>query len=167
MQGYVQKISTKQGMGKNGPYTMYNVQIEGEWYGCGFNKPAANEGDFVEFDVEQKGQYKNAKNVKSVAGQPAPAPAPVSNNSATVVQLPVNKKDISISYQHCQKEAHRLLDTLLKNDAVKLPAKQADKYDAALALVNEISDHLFIKLESIIKDGGVKVEDLIEEPDSD
>lgn len=161
MQGHINKISTKQGTGRNGPWTMYNLEIDGTWYGCGFKKPDANEGDYVEFDVVQKGEYKNAENVKRSAGQPAASP------SGPAPSIPVNKKDVSIHYQSCRKDAIQTLGVLLTHDAVKLPAKAADKYDAALALINELTNQFYFDLDSVIAEGGVKAEDLIPAPDSE
>lgn len=161
-QGYVQKLSTKQGQGRNGPYTMYNVNIDGEWYGHGFKPPQCNEGDYVQFNVIQKGQYKNADSISVVANNNvASAPAPA---SAPVAALPVNKKDVSIHFQSCRKDAIQTVGILLAHEAVKLPAKQADKFDAAMALIDEITNQNYLRLEDVINEGGVKVEDVIPEP---
>ena len=46
-----------------------------------------------------------------------------------------------IQYQASRNTAIAALDVLLKAEAVKLPAKQADKYDAALALIDELTEH--------------------------
>ena len=54
MQGFVEQVSEKQGNGRNGPYTLYSVKINGEYLGAGFNKPACNNGDFINYEVEQK-----------------------------------------------------------------------------------------------------------------
>jgi len=158
MQGYVQKISTKQGHGKNGPWTAYNLNIDGEWFSCGFAKPACNEGDYVNYDSVQKGQYKNAENVSVIPRSAAPAGGDGGGN------IPVNRKDVSIHYQSCRKDAIALTGVLLSNGAIKLPAKQADQFDAAVALVNELTNQFYIDLENVINDGGVSVEALIPTP---
>lgn len=53
------------------------------------------------------------------------------------------KRDIitqkAIQFQASRNSAIAALDVLLKVEAVKLPAKQADKYDAALALLDELT----------------------------
>lgn len=163
MQGYLNKIATKQGSGRYGPYTTYNLEIDGQWYGHGFNKPNAHEGQYVEFDVIQKGQYKNAENLRAAVSTPPAA----SSGSKAPASIPVNNRDVSIQYQSSHKDAIQVLDVLLKNDAVKLPAKQADKYDAAMALVDEITAQFYLKLESVIQDGGVSLEDAIPQPAGD
>ena len=169
-QGYLDKIGQKQGMGRNGPYTSYSINVGGQWYNCGFKPPAANEGDYIQFDLVQKGQYTNAQNIAVSPQQAAQAAPPAqaenkgSSSSVPAEGLPKNTHQIGISYQHCQKEAHRTLDVLLRAEAVKLPAKQAEKYDAAMALVYEIADSYMLKLQSVIDNGGVKLEDAIPEP---
>lgn len=160
MQGYIEKISQKSGNGANGPWTMYSIQVGGNWYSCGFKPVPAKEGDYVNFDVVQKGKYTNATNVAPVA---APAASSGGGNNSSS-PAPVNTRDISISFQHCQKEAHRILDVFLRNDVVKLPAKQADKYDAAMGLLYEISASLYVQLAGVIENGGVSAEDLVEPP---
>lgn len=162
-QGYVQKMSTKQGVGRNGPWTMYSINVDGEWYSCGFKPPQCQEGDYVSFNVVQKGQYKNAENVAAIPQQSAPSNsggAPAAQSGS----LPVNKKDVSIHYQSCRKDAIQTLSVLLQHEAVKLPAKQADKYDAALALITELTNQYYLNLEDVINNGGVDVEDTIPAP---
>jgi hypothetical protein len=159
MQGHLNKIGMKQGNGANGPWTLYSIEVDGTWYGSGFKAPNAKEGDYISFDVVQKGQYKNAENIAVSAGAPATA-APTASGGAA----PVNKRDISIHYQSCRKDALVALGVLLQHDAVKLPAKQADKFDAALALVDEMTNQFYLKLEDVIAAGGVQVEDTIPSP---
>lgn len=162
LQGVIENVSTKNGMGKNGPWTMYSMQVNGEWYGCGFKPIQAGKNDYVSFDFEQSGNYKNAKNVQVVA---APAGAAQQAPSASPAQAagsaPVSKRDVSIQYQSSRKDAIQTLDLLLKNEAISLPAKKADKFDAALALLDEITARFYLRLEDVIDEGGVSVEDLV------
>lgn len=44
-----------------------------------------------------------------------------------------------IQHQSARNSAIAFLDVLFKNEAVKLPAKQSDKFDAALALLDELT----------------------------
>ena len=167
-QGYLDKIGQKQGMGRNGPYTSYSINVGGQWYNCGFKPPAANEGDYIQFDLVQKGQYTNAQNI-AVSPQQAAQAAPQQQqqgviNKAPAGPLPVNKKDVSIHYQSCRKDAINIVSTLLDHEALALPAKKADKMDAALAVVEELTNQFYLKLEDVIAEGGVKLEDAIPEP---
>lgn len=158
-QGYIQKISTKQGQGRNGPYTIYSMNVDGEWYSCGFKPINANEGDYVSFNVIKKENFTNAENIKLAAGaQPQAAPQQAAAPSGP---LPVNKKDVSIHFQSCRKDAIQTLSVLLQHEAVKLPAKQADKMDSAMALLDELTARYYLKLEDVINNGGVSEEDLV------
>lgn len=161
MQGHLNKISVKQGVGRNGPYTMYNIEVDGTWYGHGFKQPEVPEGAYIEFDVVQKGQYKNAENVRL---SNAAASAPSNPSAAPSGAAPVNKRDVSIQYQSSRKDAIAVLDVLLSHEAVKLPAKQADKFDAALALLDDVTNQFYLKLEDVIEEGGVQLEDTIPSP---
>ena len=158
-QGYIQNIATKQGQGRNGPYTMYSMKVDNEWYSCGFKPINAKEGDYVSFSIIQKGQYKNAENIAptATAAPAAQAAAPQASGGA----VPVNKRDISIHFQSSRNAAISTVDLLLKSEAVKLPAKQSDKYDAALALIDEITARYYLKLEDVIEAGGLSEEDLV------
>ena len=55
-EGVVKKIHTKTGTGKKGPWTLYRVLIDDEWYGAGFDKPKFEEGQTVMVKYEE-GQY--------------------------------------------------------------------------------------------------------------
>lgn len=161
MQNYVEKVGEKQGSGRNGPWTMYSVNIGGEWLGAGFKKPECREGDYISYDIEQSGKYKNIVNIKVVPQGSAPNKV---SSSSDGVQLPVNKRDVSIHYQSCRNAAISLTDLLLKYEAVKLPAKQADKFDAAVGIVDELTNQFYLKLEHVIEEGGVSLEDSIPPP---
>tara|TARA_R110000772_G_scaffold175148_1_gene287003 strand:- start:347 stop:835 length:489 start_codon:yes stop_codon:yes gene_type:complete len=158
MQGYVNSITSKSGQGARGPWTLFSIEIDGQKFGAGFDKPNVPEGSYVEFDVVQKGQYKNAENIRISTATP---PVVTSGSQAGA---PVNKRDCSIQYQSSRKDAIQMLGVLLTAEAIKLPAKQADKYDAAMAIVEEMTAQFFLKLEAVIEDGGVSLEDAIPVP---
>lgn len=162
MQGYVEKIGTKNGVGKNGPWTLYSVCIAGDWYGAGFDKPACDEGDFVNYEIEQNGKYKNIKSI-SVASAPA---APSGNNSGGNGVQRVDTRDISIRYQSSRKDALQLTEILLANDALAVPAKKADKADAIIAFVEDVTNQFYVKLQDVMDAGGVSAEDLIPTPEN-
>lgn len=60
----------------------------------------------------------------------------------------------AIQYQSSRNAAIAAFDVLLKAEAVKLPAKQADKYDAALALIEELTDHFNHQVDGLGNPGG-------------
>lgn len=160
MQGYVERIVERSGTGRNGPYVMYSIVVNNETLGSGFKRPDCREGDYIEYSIDQAGKYKNIKDMKVV---PAGSASPQTGSAP----LPVNKRDVSIHYQSCRNAALTAVDIMLRNEAVKLPAKQADKYDAFLAIVQEITNQFYVKLESVIEEGGVTLEDMIPQPEND
>lgn len=66
--GQVQKIGTRP---TNNGGLATNIQVNGEWYGCGFNGIGnVNEGDTITFVAKQNGNYKNcdARTIQVVNG---------------------------------------------------------------------------------------------------
>ena len=82
VEGVVQKIHTKTGTGKQGPWTLYRVLIADEWYGCGFEKPKFSEGQNVEIEWAEDQYGKNVKRSKVLASAP-PASAPSSGGGSS------------------------------------------------------------------------------------
>lgn len=163
IQGYIDKITTKTGHGKNGPWTLYSILVNDNWYSCGFDAPKAAESQYVEFDAEPNGKYN--PNVKNLQVVQAAAAAPAAVGGAPKA-LPVNKKDVSIHFQSCRKDAIQTVGLLLQSEAVKLPAKQADKFDVAMALIDELTARYYLRLEDVIEEGGVSVEDMVPSTDA-
>lgn len=81
-EGVVQKIHTKTGQGKKGPWTLYRTLIGDEWYGCGFDKPKFSEGDNVEIEWDEDQYGKNVKRSK-VLGSAPPTSAPSAPGGGT------------------------------------------------------------------------------------
>ena len=67
--GVIQTIKQKQT--KIG--TMYDIQVNGDWYGIGKYAPKAKEGDYVTFTPEYNGNFKNVERgtLKVSANKPA------------------------------------------------------------------------------------------------
>ena len=67
--GVIQQIKTKQT--KIG--TMYDIQVNGDFYGIGKYAPKAKEGDYVTFTPEYNGNFKNVERgtLKVSANKPA------------------------------------------------------------------------------------------------
>lgn len=80
--GTVQKISSIERQTKYGPKLAWSLQVDGEWFGNGFNKPQEiNEGDQVNLEYVMNGVYKNVSHITKVAGGSG-APAPSGGTSA-------------------------------------------------------------------------------------
>lgn len=194
--GTVEAISQRQT--QNGK-TMYNVLLNGTWYGNGFNKPQFGKGAEIEFDVSWNGDYANIIKESLVVHNPgqqqqqrqgnggyqqrqggggggqrqggynnggggyqqrqqqgnggyqqrpqqqqAPSQggAPASSGKDKYWE-DKEKRDIitqrAIQLQACRNSAIAAIDSMLKAEVVKLPAKQAEKYDAYLALLAKLT----------------------------
>ena len=57
--GVVDKVSYKEMNGRNGPYKVWNVCVNGDWYGHGTKQPAFGQGGEIEFDIAWNGDYAN------------------------------------------------------------------------------------------------------------
>ena len=170
--GVVEKLYANPVTTKFGQKTAYKIKVDGTYYGLGFKLPAGvADGVTVSFVAgKNAGGYDEATNVTVTGGAPAPQQAPPQQESVApqpVVKASPPRIDVAIAYQHCQKEAQRIFATFLEKEVVKLPAKQSAKFDAGIALINEISDNLYVKLASVVKAGGVELEDIIPDPDDE
>jgi hypothetical protein len=84
------------------------------------------------------------------------APAPAARHGGAARSAPAEKggvdwerKDNLIRLQSSQNTAIAMVNMLLQNDAIKLPAKASAKYDAALALVEKEAARLFKKYDAV------------------
>lgn len=144
-----------------------NIQVNGQWFGCGFNGVPANKGDQVQFEAIQNGQYLNAdmSTFQVVAGgQPqqaarqspggyqqrkpygggaqrqAPAQAAASKDDYWTKK---EERDV-ITQQVIQLQASRnaaiaVCSAALSSGILPLPAKKADAFDAFLAAIDEVT----------------------------
>jgi hypothetical protein len=130
-----------------GDATAWSFTLRGDrtFYRAGNKKPFFSEGDSVQFDVEMKGQNAYARGVSKWEGEPSQQNTPV---AAMVAARTVTKDDYwvqresrdvetqkRIELQSCRNSAIALVAELLKVEAVKLPAKQADKVPVIEELV--------------------------------
>lgn len=155
VQGIVDRITARpQGRGQ-----AYSVQIQGEWYGHGFDQPKFQEGQEVSFNISWNGQYKNVDvgSVVVMGGQQQQGgynnQRPKQNYQSrqksggnggkdaywTKKAEDDKERQITIEHQSSRNAAIELIDVALREGAVKLPAKQAEKFDALVALVDELT----------------------------
>lgn len=148
MQGVVKRITTK--TIPNGSQ-VFNIQMDdGDWYGFGFDKPAFSEGQQISFEVEFNGRYKNVAkgSAQVIGGAPAPAqqqqPAASGSMGRDDFWANKEKRDIVvqriIQYQAARNSAIELVKVAVEAEAIALPAKKADKMDALVAIVRELTD---------------------------
>lgn len=156
MQGTVNKVNF------NGK--AYSAEVDGSWYGAGFNEPQFSEGDVIEFQVEQRGKFKNLQGAKTIgSASTGTTAAPKAKAGAVDPQVWIDK-DTSILYQSCRKDAINFVGVLLANQAVAVPAKKSDQADAIQALVEDYSAQFFVRTKEVVEAGGCTIEDML--PDS-
>jgi hypothetical protein len=144
-----------------------NIQVNGQWFGCGFNGVPAKQGDFVQFEAVQNGQYLNAdmgsfqvtgggqaqqapraqgqgggyqqrKPYGGGAQRQAPAQAAASKDDYWTKK---EERDV-ITQQVIQLQASRnaaiaVCSAALAQGILPLPAKKADAFDTFLAAIDE------------------------------
>lgn len=166
IQGQVERLSSKSGVSAAGKaWNSYSMLLNGVWYSS-FQPIQAQEGQMVSFDAVQKGNFWNINGAVQATGGASPAPAPQAQQQAPAGPAPASPRDISILYQSSRKDAIPTLALLLEQGAIKLPAdtKKADRYDAILALVDELTARFYLKAKAATDAGGPSEEDVIPEP---
>jgi hypothetical protein len=147
--GFVAKISYKEGTSKRGKWRLYSAKIEKEdgteyddWISFGFDKPTVNEGDYVSIETEadDKG-YQKVKSVKKLKNPPAKAAVPTTSGASTPAAA---SRDASIHYQSSRKDAIAVLGLLIAKDALpltqaKVAAGVAKRYEEIMALVDKLT----------------------------
>lgn len=174
--GFVVKIHTKTGSGKRGPWTLYNVKLEGEdgvqlkdLLSYGFEQPKFKEGDYVKLEAtrNEKGylnidpdSVKVAKNPPARAGGGESGSGQQGGSSSRG-----NYSKGGVDWNSAVARSIELVDLLVKHDALTLsPAKGAggiekrrveleacvDKYTVKL-----YNDVMTLRLLETVQDSGV------------
>lgn len=160
--GFIAKIGIKEGRSGRGPWKLYSIKLEDEngvendkWLSAGFDKPKANEGDYVVIEAEEND--KGYLNVKSLKVQKNP-PAQVSKSAPQGTRTaPANVKgsttQTSIHYQSARKDAIEVLKLLQSQDALpissaKTKAGEAKRFEELMALVDKLTVQFFFDAET-------------------
>lgn len=121
--------------------TMYRIAgHDGVKYGYGFDKPAFEVGDVIEFEESNNGAYKNIKKgtAKKVAD---PVAAPVAAPSGGSGKANANfREPDTIIVQESLTQAIEVIKFAIEQGALKLPTKVNEKYDALNAIVGELTN---------------------------
>ena len=138
-QGLVEVVSAKHETktGKRLRSPLYSFKVGEFWYGCGFDNPNVEKGDTIEFSYTE-GQFGNEADVSSITKQSNAAvkEAAVSKSAGTSV---AGDRQVSIVYQSQHRDAVQFIQFAVEQGAIKLPAKQADKYDVLAELVRDLT----------------------------
>lgn len=126
-----EKTEAKSGKRLRSP--LYSVKLDdGQWYNFGFNRPRCAKGDAISFQASQ-GEYGWEGDADTVTVAAAGSPA-----AKAVVQTG-DARQTSIVYQSQHRDALAAVQFAIQADLVKLPAKQADKYDVFLELIKDLT----------------------------
>lgn len=135
--GTVQKVQERweSNAGKKFRSPLYNLLVNGDWYGCGFNNPNVVEGDFITFNAEPNaynGYDADVDSIEKGAKQEVPA--------AKQADTPyVDNRQLSIVYQSQHRDAITAVSFLVENEILALPKTKAKAYDAFLGYVEELT----------------------------
>lgn len=137
-QGFVEVVSAKNesAAGKRFRSPLYSFKINEDWFNCGFDNPNISKGDSIEFSFTEDKFGKNV-DVKSIQKSTS---APVATSSGKARAVPVSgDRQVSIVYQSQHRDAIEAVNFMITNGLVKLPTKQADKYDTYMELVKTVT----------------------------
>ena len=132
------------------------VDVDG-FFRCGTDNPNVNKGDSVSFnyDIDPKwGNQVDKNSIKVVDSAPAQAPASKGTSAGTAVSrddywankeaADVDRQKI-ISLQAATNIATNIVTAALSADILALPTKKAEKFDALVAMVNQVADDLVVR----------------------
>lgn len=135
--------------------TLYSFKLDGDdtWYGCGESKPGFSAGDMVMFDCNTMNgrttvMMESIKMKKGEAPVAAPKPAgkawggkkdPAKDQYWTDREAKDDARQKAITYQAARKDALTFLEMAVQAEGVKLPAASNKKYDALMAMVDELT----------------------------
>ncbi len=127
---------------------MYQMKVGGTFYGTMLKKEA-NQGDLVEFDAEQNGNFWNAKNVVNKGKAPifeasSPARKASGAQNDTMSKEDWEKKDLRIARQGCRNSANSIVVALLEHGLLPEPkAKNKNIVDVALEYSDLITNRFY------------------------
>jgi hypothetical protein len=196
---FVAKKNVKQGQGRNGkPYTLYSLKLQDKegnqldgWYGCGFENPACNEGDYVQLEAvpspRSAGNFDVDVNSIRISKNPPKAPAAASSGGSGGGGKSYGKspdESARIVYQNSRTAAIETVGILLEHNGLKL--RKGDTKAVMTAnfdLINEAIDKVTVEyfrdiyaegfedkfriLETVADGGEVSTEGDGELPDAD
>lgn len=138
--GVVEVVYEKKGI--------HSVKMDNEeWYSFYKTEPSCGKGDTVTFSFVRKGNFNNADaSSLTVASEAAPPQATSGGGGSGTTGS--NMRQMSIELQSSRRDAIELVKFMTDSGAVKLPSKQADKYDALLGLISQVTYELYSWVET-------------------
>ena len=166
-EGFITKVFTKEGGSGKRAWALDNVLLsdaDGEelgWFGLGFRDdvdvaPKCKEGDYIVFEWEEDGKYRNVvkgtAKIRAADKAPARKQSTVSPGSAGSASSSQGTQQ-NIHYQNSRTAAIELVSVLLDSDALsitaaKTKAGQAKRFDEIVAAVDKLTVKYFNDLET-------------------
>lgn len=105
------------GKGKRGPWTLYNIVVDGKKYGVGFDPVTAGTGDSVEFDAEEndKGYMEADPKSFKVLGRAPAAQSQMVNSQSSGSVSGNDPRQRSIETQACIKAAAPIVAAMIQS----------------------------------------------------
>lgn len=134
--GVIQSITTKATRAGE----MADIQVAGQRYGAGLIKYLkAKEGDYVTFEVEENGNFKNvARNSLKVSKHKPPAEALAEAKATATKGNAFDQRQDAISRQAASNTAIAWMGLLQSMDAINIPATQAKSKGGAMAYLDTL-----------------------------
>lgn len=166
VKGQARNISAKPFDGRNGPVTLYSFQLEGDrrYFRTGTDQPPMANGEFVEFDAEEKNgnfnvRVSSIKKIEQQEVQQAPKPSAPAGSAATsngsAYATPSNSKDgywerkeagdavrdARINFSASQRDAVTVVVAALEFDCLSFGnVAKGKKLDMLLDFVDQVAD---------------------------
>jgi hypothetical protein len=137
MQGNVAYVNEKNWNGK----TLYSFKLKDDQtlYTCGMTKPQMSKGDYVTFEGKETNNGRFEVDVRSINVKKAEVVTPQKGYFRDD-----SKRQETIEWQAARNSAIAAAGVILQAGALKLPAKEADKYAVITMLISELT-HKFFK----------------------
>lgn len=137
MQGNVAFVNEKNWNGK----TLYSFKLQNDptLYTCGMTKPTVSKGDYITFEGKETNNGRFEVDVRSINVKKAEVVTPNKGYFRDD-----SKRQETIEWQAARNSAIAAAGVILQAGALKLPAKEADKYSVVTMLISELT-HKFFK----------------------
>ena len=158
--GVVEKISQR---GK-----AFNINVDGTWYGFGFEEPDFSEGVTAEFEVVKRGRFMNVDNktFKVVDEKSAP------KKGSTGGKGSYGDVQRSINWQSARNAAIEVARIGVEAGAISLGSTKAKKLDALFAFIDNTTERYYYDTDTVATQGveavvGQRVENTDDELDDE
>lgn len=179
VEGVVARVQERQVTTQRGPATAYSIALNrggssDEWFGFKFKNPNLSQGQQVKFTAEAR-TFTNREGQEVVSWDAVPGTVQVARTTGTTAPKTnvaaaaknVDNRQRSIVLQSAYERAILLINGALENEAIKLPAKVALKFDTYKMLVRDTAMELaelfidppeqFVSDEDVVSAGDVTV----------